>query len=72
MNKLLLQILCGVLLLLIASTAHGTDSLASKEELYMGKEYANARTNPKDTDLPNVLLVGDSISIGYTVDARKL
>ena len=29
--------------------------------------------NPKDSpDLPNVLIIGDSISIGYTVAVRKL
>lgn len=72
MNKLLKKTLCGAFLLLIASTTHAAKDLASKDELYMGKEYANARANPKDTDLPNVLLIGDSISLAYTVDVRKL
>lgn len=44
----------------------------SAEELYEGKEYSKAFANPvDDPDLPNVLLIGDSISIGYTVDVRK-
>ena len=46
--------------------------LASKDELYEGKEYSVAFRNPKDhPDRPNVLLIGDSISIGYTIDVRK-
>lgn len=47
--------------------------LADKSELYTGKEYSDAFAMPKeDPTLPNVLLIGDSISIGYTVDVRKL
>ena len=47
--------------------------LASKDELYEGKEFANAFADPKDDpDLPNVLLIGDSISNAYTVGVRKL
>lgn len=46
--------------------------LASEEELYTGKEYFAAFKNPKDDpDVPNVLLIGDSISNAYTVDVRK-
>ncbi len=46
--------------------------LADKSELYTGKEYSNAFAMPEDDPaLPNVLLIGDSISIGYTVDVRK-
>ncbi|WP_345684360.1 SGNH/GDSL hydrolase family protein [Novipirellula caenicola] len=46
--------------------------LASKEELYTGQEFSKAFANPEDDpDLPNVLLIGDSISIGYTIDVRK-
>lgn len=52
--------------------AHAEKSkLADRSELYTGKEYRKAFANPKDTALPNVLLIGDSISIGYTVDVRK-
>jgi hypothetical protein len=44
----------------------------SEDELYEGPEYADAFTNPEDDPaLPNVLLIGDSISIGYTVQVRK-
>ena len=43
-----------------------------QKELYTGKEYSDAFSNPKDNpDLPNVLIIGDSISIGYTVEVRK-
>lgn len=72
MNNLLKKIICRVIPVMMVSTAHGTEELASKEELYTGKEYSKAFNNPKDTDLPNVLLIGDSISIGYTIDVRKL
>jgi hypothetical protein len=48
------------------------EKLESDNELYEGKEYQNAFANPKDTKLPNVLIIGDSISIGYTVHVRKL
>lgn len=52
--------------------AFADKDLASKEELYEGKEYTVAFRNPTDNpDLPNVLLIGDSISIGYTIDVRK-
>lgn len=64
----------SVLLLLALSLfpCSGNEELASRSELYEGKEYAKAFHNPKDhPDRPNVLLIGDSISIGYTVDVRK-
>lgn len=65
----------SVLLLLMAiGLAHGQTStpLASSEELYEGPEFKKAFANPNDReDLPRVLLIGDSISIGYTVDVRK-
>jgi hypothetical protein len=63
------------LLLLILG---GVASLQAKEpaalmgELYTGPEFQRAFNNPEDhPNLPNVLLIGDSISIGYTVDVRK-
>ncbi|MGJ8726340.1 MAG: SGNH/GDSL hydrolase family protein [Roseibacillus sp.] len=45
--------------------------LASEEELYTNRK--SAFTNPKvdHPDRPNVLLIGDSISIGYTPFVRK-
>ncbi len=45
---------------------------AQEKELYQGKEFKDAFANPEDTKLPNVLLIGDSISIGYTIHVRKL
>ena len=68
--KLLTQTLLIFALSLLPSLAD--PDLASEEELYEGKEYNTAFHNPKDDpNLPNVLLIGDSISIGYTVDVRK-
>lgn len=59
-------------ILTFTTSANAGEDLASKDELYTGKEYKTAFNNPKDNpDQPNVLLIGDSISIGYTVDVRK-
>ncbi|GAA4444690.1 hypothetical protein GCM10023156_03340 [Novipirellula rosea] len=69
--KALAPMLCAVFLLGTTIGASAQE-LASKDELYTGKEFSNAFANPQDDpDLPNVLLIGDSISIGYTVDVRK-
>ena len=49
------------------------EELADSSELYSGKEFSKAFANPNDDpNLPNVLLIGDSISISYTVEVRKL
>ena len=54
------------------SCAQNSTPHASKEELYEGPEFKKAFANPKDKEgLPRVLLIGDSISIGYTVEVRK-
>ena len=56
----------------MTAVGNGAEPLASEAELYTGKEFTDAFTNPADhPDQPNVLLIGDSISIGYTVDVRK-
>ena len=48
-----------------------TKKMESKEELYL--HLKNAFKNPQDDPkLPRVLIIGDSISIGYTVPVRKL
>ena len=60
-----------ICILITSATTYAADKLASKEELYEGPEYAKAFADPKDTNLPNVLLIGDSISNAYTVDVRK-
>ncbi len=61
----------AILLASLASCFAG-NNLASDEERYEGKEYKTAFYNPKDNpQLPNILLIGDSISIGYTQDVRK-
>ncbi|MDF7802152.1 Ig-like domain-containing protein, partial [Pontiellaceae bacterium B1224] len=56
-----------------SSSAPATVSInVSYDELFEGPEYEDAFTNPEDDpDLPNVLLIGDSISNAYTVQVRK-
>lgn len=42
-------------------------------ELYTGAEFRDAFEDPADNSgLPNVLLIGDSISIGYTIEVRRV
>jgi len=63
---------CIFLLIGILIPAQANESLASDGELFEGSEYEKAFKNPKDNpNLPNVLLIGDSISNAYTVDVRK-
>lgn len=63
----------SLVFLACAFSCNAEAPLGSPEELYEGKEYSKAFANPADDpNLPNVLLIGDSISIGYTVDVRKL
>ena len=53
-----------------AGYAADNDNLASKKEqyLHLKKAFVNPVDNPS---LPRVLIIGDSISIGYTVPLRK-
>ena len=70
MNRISQTIFAAALLIIFQSS--GFAQLADKAELYTGKEFSRALANPSDNpDLPNVLLIGDSISIGYTVEVRK-
>ncbi|SMP78306.1 hypothetical protein SAMN06265222_12541 [Neorhodopirellula lusitana] len=66
-------LLLSVLILLVTSVGDVSAlDLASASELYTGAEYRKAFANPDDDPkLPNVLLIGDSISIGYTIGVRK-
>ncbi|MCC9642490.1 SGNH/GDSL hydrolase family protein [Rhodopirellula sp. JC740] len=53
-------------------SSHGSDiALASKEELYLDRKLAFANPEVDNPNLPNVLLIGDSISIGYTAYVRR-
>lgn len=45
--------------------------LASKEELYLDRKEAFANPPKDHPDRPNVLLIGDSISVGYTAYVRR-
>ena len=47
------------------------EALASEDELYNRKREAFANPKVDNPDLPNVLLIGDSISIGYTPYVRR-
>ncbi len=59
--------------LLTTQIAYSKEKLASESELYTGKKFSKAFENPEDNPaLPNVLIIGDSISIGYTVPVREL
>lgn len=72
MLRLIQQYLTAALIFLIAATTTNAAELASQSELYTGPEFQKAFKNPKDhPDRPNVLLIGDSISIGYTLEVRK-
>lgn len=63
---------CLILLLLVAgSSANANNALASDEELYLDRKQAYANPEEDNPDLPNVLLIGDSISIGYTAYVRR-
>ena len=73
MYKVLKRTVYTLLLFITASNTLAAAEVASKDELYTGKEFSNAFANPQDDpSRPNVLLIGDSISIGYTVAVRKL
>ncbi|MDX1679086.1 MAG: SGNH/GDSL hydrolase family protein [Akkermansiaceae bacterium] len=68
----LIQLLTFILSAGLASAQNSTPH-ASKGELFEGPEFRMAFRNPQDEEgLPSVLLIGDSISIGYTIDVRKL
>jgi len=58
-----------------APTTSESTTAKPKEDLdqrFTGAEYQQPFANPVDhPNLPNVLLIGDSISIGYTVEVRK-
>lgn len=62
----------ATLAFLICQTALQAEPLESQSETYEGKQYQSAFANPDDRpDHPNILLIGDSISIGYTIEVRK-
>lgn len=62
-----------LIMLLGSCIAQAEVSKADNPELYEGPEFKRAFTNPQDNPaLPRVLLIGDSISIGYTVPVRRL
>ena len=61
------------MIFLTGPAAAANEKLADQAELYTGKEFQRAFSNPEDDPkLPRVLLIGDSISIAYTVPVRKL
>ena len=60
-----------ILLLFSTSLFAENKKMESKEELFLHlkKAFKNPTDDPK---LPRVLIIGDSISIGYTVPVRKI
>ena len=66
MNKLLV---CGLALLLTATVLPGAEKKTAKKKAAPKSAFAKVQDDP---NLPRVLLIGDSISIGYTADVRTL
>ncbi|CAA6678500.1 MULTISPECIES: alpha/beta fold hydrolase [unclassified Lentimonas] len=67
-----LSAVCSTILLALAPQAIAAKGLASEDELYTGRRAAFANPKHDDPDKPNVLLIGDSISIGYTPYVRRM
>jgi len=66
----LLGMVFGLLLVQVSvSRADRKEEPEKEEPAHLVKCFANPPDNP---DLPNVLIIGDSISMGYTVPVRKL
>ncbi len=72
--------ICACLFIIVPLTALAQDSSTTTSdhnagrpiESHLYEHLKNAFVNPKDDpDLPRVLLIGDSISIGYTVPVRS-
>jgi len=55
-------------LLACASLAFAADTPATKSATPLAKEFAPIVDDPK---LPRVLIIGDSVSVAYTLDVRK-
>ena len=53
------------------SSGSTNNTLASKEELYLDRKEAFSNPKADNPELPNVLLIGDPISIGYTAYVRR-
>ena len=57
-----------ITLLACASLAFAADTPATKSAPTVAKEFAPIVDDPK---LPRVLIIGDSVSVAYTLDVRK-
>lgn len=69
MKTIIFYLLASVTFLLSVSA---NSKHESQEELYIEEEYKYVFSNPIDNpELPNILIIGDSISIGYTIPVRK-
>lgn len=72
-SSISLHLNLALLYALIVQSSCAIAQMANKNELYTDAQYSSAFTNPIDNpNLPNILLIGDSISIGYTIEVRKL
>ena len=63
-----LNLLTTLLALLLAPLAFAADTPATKSVPTVAKEFAPIVDDPK---LPRVLIIGDSVSVAYTLDVRK-
>lgn len=61
------------LIKILISTMVYSNEISKNYELYQGDEFKEAFKNPIDgKSLPKILIIGDSISIGYTTEVRRL
>jgi acyl-CoA thioesterase-1 len=63
-----LNLLTTLLALLLAPLAFAADTPATKSAPPLAKEFIAPLDDPK---LPRVLIIGDSVSVAYTLDVRK-
>jgi len=63
-----LNLLTTLLALLLAPLANAADTPATKSAPTVAKEFAAIVDDPK---LPRVLIIGDSVSVAYTLDVQK-
>lgn len=57
----------------VSYSAYASDKAATTVAPSVKRDvYANSPLNPRDSKLPNVLVLGDSISVQYTLDVQKL
>lgn len=72
MNNTSGSLILRIIVVLSAASVMAAQVSPGQDELLTGPEFRSAYENPRDDPiLPNVLLIGDSISVGYTVEVRR-